>query len=89
MAKQVGGSIVSMSGKWAGKITGAGVGTMAFAGRRTLGRASRALSENEALKNRAAQGGMLGYGARAAMRVGDAGSKAGFDVRGGCARLNP
>ncbi len=82
VAKAVSGSLAGTATRWAGRTTGFGVGAAAFAGRRTIGRAARSISDSEWLKQNAGKRGVSGFGARAALRVGNVGSRASFDVRG-------
>ena len=60
---------------------GTAAGAAASAGRNTFGRAGNAIANSEALKERAAKGGLLGIGAKGLMKAGEGTSKKTFDAR--------
>ncbi|MDO8728869.1 MAG: hypothetical protein Q7K26_03135 [bacterium] len=69
--------------KWAtGLAGGATLGMAGRLGRGTVGRAGAALGDSEALKERAAKGGVGGMAARLALATGRKTGSASFDVRG-------
>jgi hypothetical protein len=80
-ASQGGGmaaSLMSRGSQWAGAAM---FGTGAFIGRQTIGRGAEALSQNEALRNKAEQKGFGGYAARMALRRSNKTASRSFDVR--------
>lgn len=82
IAKQMAGRTAGFAAV-AGGVGAVALGGAALAGRNTLGREARALSESKWLKDAAATGtGVGGMAARAGLWSAVKGSKASFDVRG-------
>ena len=67
--------------KMAGGTFGKTFGLTGALGRSTIGRGLSKLSQNEGLKDAAAEGGLKGIGARLALKTTQAGAKANYDLR--------
>lgn len=83
IAKRMAGDIAGMSVKWSGKITGAGIGVAAFAGRNILGRGSAWAQERygKGWKEGQNEKGIAGIRRRMALKATTYGKKATYDAR--------
>jgi len=86
VAQQVSSATGNSAISFAGKMTGGMVGATAIAGRQSLGRAGRVISESDHIKRWAesdnTKGRKLGFG-RMLLQGGDAASKSSWDARNG------
>jgi hypothetical protein len=81
ISKEVSEQGGSAAQKLVGGALGFGVGAVGYAGRRTIGSAGRALSDNEKLKENASKGGVKGLLSRTALKSGQKAATSSFDVR--------
>ncbi len=81
ISKEVSEQGGSAAQKIVGGALGFGAGAVGYAGRRTIGTAGRALSDNEKLKETASKKGLTGLASRMALKGGQKAAAGSFDAR--------